>query len=1149
MALYLYPALFLLLSTLLIWLAAPALHLQGTPLLLFRIGVVLLGAATAFFVYWLWSRRAESGSPSRSATRSLEFTALLREAEQRLAGSHGVGVSPSLHTIPLLYILGSSNSAKTTMILKSGLDPELLAGQAYQDEVIASTRVVNLWYAQGALLVDAGEALAPGTPHWRSLANVLVRRTRPKLLRSVFGVTRPLRAAVVCVSSESFFGVNAAEASAALGRETNAVLRQIADHLGAELPVHVLLTKLDRVPGFAEYTRNLNNAEASERLGVLLPSGILTQGVYAEHASAVLSSALDKLFFSLTEFRLEVLGREAASDHIPLIYQFPRELQKLRSNLASYLVELARPSHLNVNPSLRGLFCVGVRAQIIEQAISAPAAVPGRVLSKGAATGILSLQQIEIAEASTALPQSVSRRIAQWCFLPRIFPDVFLAQQERKLTNSSSVRVSLLRRGLLIATSSLLLAWGICLTISYRNNARMEGVIRAAAASLPATAAPVSLASSVQLGELDQLRLALLELEQFNRDGAPLMSRWGLYYGDSLIGPARQLYLERFHWLLLASTQENMQRALTSLPAIAPADADYRAVYSPLRAYLITTSYHQFSTSAFLAPVLEKFWLNGQHTESDRQLQLADQQFRFYGEELRAAQLYDQSPDLTAITRARSYLNSFGSLDRIYQNILAAASQGSPAIDFNHMFPGSVATVIESHVVPGAFSRAGFVFVQRAVEHPDQYFTGETWVLGEQVAASTQGQALGQKLGARYLSDFKEQWLQYLRSATVVRYRSLADAHQKLQSLSSPNSALLALVATASSNTAVAGDLVAHEFQPAQALVPPTVKDRLIGSGNTVYVNGLIGLSGAVSQFTQDVSAPNNPSAAQPVIAAAISAHAAVSQTAQAFDINTQAHVEQTLTKLMQEPITSVEDAIRGAAPEQINLAGRAFCSNLAPILAKFPFDRKATLEATPAEVTNALKPATGLLWQFYEASLKPQLVQQGDRWVASPLAVLKPTSQFIEFFNRAAALSNALFANGAATPTLNFTAHIPPSPGIQGVTLALDAQRLSGSDVSTQFTWSAQTAQQAQLIASYGSNNLPLQFSGNWSLFHLVDRGRVEQTATPVRLAYPLEISGTPIIVNGTPLTERIEISGPAASILVPGSLAGLHCVAQVAQ
>ena len=52
---------------------------------------------------------------------------------------------------------------------------------------------------------------------------------------------------------------------------------------------------------------------------------------------------------------------------------FPRELRKLRNNLASYLVELARPSHLNANPYLRGFYFTGVRAHMVEQMVSAPA--------------------------------------------------------------------------------------------------------------------------------------------------------------------------------------------------------------------------------------------------------------------------------------------------------------------------------------------------------------------------------------------------------------------------------------------------------------------------------------------------------------------------------------------------------------------------------------------------------------------------------------------------------------------------------------------------------------------------------------------------------------------------------------------------------
>jgi type VI secretion system protein ImpL len=1141
---YVYPGLFLIVSIVLSWLAGPMLQLEGLQLVMVRTVILLLGAIAAFCVYWFWSRQATTQDPAASAVGNhSELTSLLQAAERRLGGAQRKG-RHSLQNLPLLYVLGAANSAKTSVILKSGLDPELLAGQAYQGDTVIPTRGANLWYAQDALLVDAGEALRPGSTLW----STLVRRTRYRLLPSVLGAKRPLRAAVVCVSCESFFGAHAAEAAVALGRDTNATLRRIASSLGAELPVYVVLTKLDRVPGFAEYMRHLNSEEASERLGILLPRDSFADGPYAERASATLGDALDRLFFSLGEFRLEVLMRASTADQVPLVYQFPRELQKLRDTLTNYLVELVRPSHLNANPSLRGFYCVGLRAQVIEQAISAPAAMPRGAQNAADATGILSLRRIEAAGAGVETPQNVSRRVAQWCFLPRLFPDVFLASQERSATALSSARVSLVRRVALCTVSALLFGCVVGMTLSYRNNARMEDAIREAATSLPASGSTVVLAPESQLTNLDHLRLALLQLEQFDRDGAPLMYRWGLYRGDSLLAVTRRLYFERFRYLLLASTQANLRTSLGALPGTAPANADYLAAYHPLRAYLITTSSHQYSTEAFLAPVLSHFWLNGQHTESDRQAQLADQQFRFFANELRAAPLYDIAPDIPVVTHARGYLNSFGSFDRVYQNVLEAANQTSPAIDFNHLFPGSAATIVETHIVPGAFSRAGFMFMQRAMQHPEQYFAGEPWVLGDQASISAQGETLAQMLQTRYLSDFREQWLLYLRSASVVRYRNLSDARQKLQSLSAPTSALLALISTASTNTAAAGGALAHEFQPAQQLVPANLTDRLIAPGNTTYVNGLIGLQGAVSQYSQDPSSANNPTAAQPVIAAAVSAHAAVSQTAQAFDIDPSEHVGDTITKLMQEPITSVEDAIRGAAPEQVNLAGRAFCASFAPMLSKFPFDRNASVEATPAEVTAALKPATGALWQFYEANLKSLVVQQGGHWAAAPTAALKPTAQFLQFFNRAAALSDALFANGAITPTLSLTAHLPPSPGIQSVTLELDAQRLSGSDVTKPFNWSAQNSQQAQLIASYGSNNLPLKFSGNWSLFHLVDRGRVEQAGNPLRLAYPLEIAGTPIVVNGTALTERIELSGPAAGILAPGSLSGLHCVAQVA-
>jgi type VI secretion system protein ImpL len=85
-----------------------------------------------------------------------------------------------------------------------------------------------------------------------------------------------------------------------------------------------------------------------------------------------------------------------------------------------------------------------------------------------------------------------------------------------------------------------------------------------------------------------------------------------------------------------------------------------------------------------------------------------------------------------------------------------------------------------------------------------------------------------------------------------------------------------------------------------------------------------------------------------------------------------------------------------------------------------------------------------------------------------------------------------------------------------------------------------------AQVTVNYSGGSLPLTFNGTWALFHLIDKGKVEQPGNPVRLAYPLEIAGAPVSVEGSPLVVRIELSGANAGLLMPGGLA-MRCISEV--
>ena len=1150
---YVLSSLVLLIGLFLAWFTGAVLHLTGTSLLLSRILFVLIGIGGAALILWLnqrTTRKANNAATPTSPTNTNDLDTLLRDASAKLAAAQRTGPK-SFDTLPLLYVLGDDNSGKTTTILKSSLDPELLAGQIYRDQQIIPTTVANFFYSQQCALVEAGSAVRPGSGGDPRLWARIIRRTRPRAYRSLFGKAAPIRAAVVCISAEAFLGAAASETVLASARATNQQLRDLSQQLGIEVPVYVILTKLDRVPNFNEFVRNLSTEEATQVFGISLPRAGATAGLYADQAAKDIGTAVDKLAFSLAEFRLDLLPRESDQTRLPGIYEFPRELRKLRNNITAYLVELARPSHLNTNPYLRGFYFTGVRAAMVDQLVTAPAAAPQAAQANAGATQIFSLHQQQAA-AAQPIPQVVTQKVAQWSFLPRIFPEVILGDRSALANTSKTGRANLFRRILYGTAAALIFAYLILLAVSYGNNSALEKQITGAASALPYTSIPQGqLASERDLVSLDQLRAAIVQLEDYQTNGAPLMYRWGIYHGDQLLSGARTTYFDRFRRQLLTNTQSNLVAYLSALPATPTPDASYDAAYAPLRAYLITTANPDKSTPEFLSPVLMQYWQGSLTPSSDQQKQLARRQFDFYANELRMAAPYSIAPVMPAVTHARSYLSNFGGFERIYQSMLTAAGKSNPAIDFNRAYPHSAETVVEPHIVPGAFTRSGFAFIEDAIKHPDRYFSGEAWVLGDQAPPSLDRATLTQQLATRYTTDFLTQWRTFLQSASVVRYRNLQDASAKLTTLAGNNSPLLALIYTVSHNTAVADPQIANTFQPAQSLVPPESIDRFISPGNTPYVTGLLGLQGSVAQVAQNPAGAADPAAATPIITAATAAHMAARQTAQAFRIDPQGHTDARVLALMEDPITSTEALVRGLGPAQANAGGKSFCSAFNQTLSKFPFNPSASVQASPAEVAALLQPGTGSLWQFYNANLKTLLIPTGAQYGPAPNPPMQVTPAFTRFFNRLVALSNDFFPAGATAPTLNFTLRNIPAKGIQGAALTIDGQQLNVSSASKQFTWNSQTAHQAQLNASYaGASNLPLlQMQGTWAVFQLIDKAHVQRTPGGALLGFPLEVSGTPITFEGTPLVVQFELSGPGADILTPGNLTNLRCVSEVAR
>src|ERR1017187_9513236 len=554
------------------------------PVIYLAFGFLLVALIALVVVYFVLQRKkakaaataADTADPGAAGTD--EIDALVREAERRLAASRQ---GDRLGSLPVFLLAGDTGSTKTSVMVNAGLEPELLAGLVYRDNNMVPTRTANIWFSRRTIFVEAGGKLPAEPAKWGRL----IRKLQPRA-----GVAsqsaQAARAVLVCYDAETFTRPGAQEAATAAARNLRTRLGEMSQAFGINLPVYVLFTKMDRLPFFTEYVRNLSNDEAAQVVGATLP--LLTgrsEGVYAEEETARLTGTFERLFRSLADARPEFLARETDSRNLPATYEFPREFRKIRPAVVQFLVDLCRPSQLSVGPMLRGFYFTGVRPIIVNEAAPVAAAAPQSQAGYGSAAGATGIFKAGgQAQAAQAPPPQVggTRKVPQWLFLSHLFTDVLLSDRAAMGASGSSTRTSFARRVLFLAAAVLCLALSILFTVSFFKNHGLEARVRTAAQGSAAPAvAGANLAPVDSLRKLEALRQSFETLRQYRNEGAPLFYRMGLYVGNDLYPEAKRIYFERFRQLLVAQTQTGIVQGLSGLPATP--GPEYSPTYDALK--------------------------------------------------------------------------------------------------------------------------------------------------------------------------------------------------------------------------------------------------------------------------------------------------------------------------------------------------------------------------------------------------------------------------------------------------------------------------------------------------------------------------------------------------------------------------------------
>jgi type VI secretion system protein ImpL len=458
--------------------------------------------------------------------------------------------------------------------------------------------------------------------------------------------------------------------------------------------------------------------------------------------------------------------------------------------------------------------------------------------------------------------------------------------------------------------------------------------------------------------------------------------------------------------------------------------------------------------------------------------------------------------------------------------------------------------LVDPYEVPYAFTADGWRAVRDSLRRSDRDFQTADWVLGEQARLDIDRAQLESEVWSLYWADYVRHWRAFLDSATLVRFTGVQDAAQKLKTLTDNPSPLLQLLALASQNTAVESPIVKQAFQPVHLVMPPALKDRYVDSSNKAYMDALIGLSGIVQQAATTRSGEAD-GLVGPTLESTRSAAGVVRQLAQQFHTTPEAvPVGQAVRRLLEEPVSRVERMIVRMPAAAANARGASLCQRFAALKRKYPFSgNPGGPEATLDEVAGFFQPGSGALWQAYDQAWRNLLVQQGSAYAPAAGGSVTPTRAFVEFFNRAADFSAAVWPEGAAEATLGFRLRLRPTVAFPSATLNVDGRPYSftQTDVASRtITWTGAGVSEVRLLVGIGrpGREVPvLEYGGTWALFKLFQRAQWRADGQRHILEWRVQVPQHP-----TPITLEGELTfNRAQPVLRAQWLERMTCVSQV--
>lgn len=729
-----------------------------------------------------------------------------------------------LDLLPWYMVMGTEKAGKTSVILASGQSFPIPEQLHQVGKPAPQTRNCEFWFANDAVYIDtSGKYISEQTqyqPEWQAMLKAL-KKHRP---------VKALNGAIVTFSAADILGSSKADLFE-LAANLRARIDELRQTLGVRFPVYVLLTKLDQLPGFAEYFRILTEQEREQIWGVTFP--------YGEANTASVSKLHDQIKeeFLLLEKIIErdmIVRQQEEYDNRDRkkMYALPQDFHLLASQVAEVVQNIFFASRYDEAHSytlLRGVYFTSSLQPVDFNLLNNQTIVRkwfNYVENK-----------VPAVMANLAKPQSEGDFLVsdvsygRQYFLKQLFSDVIVKDKDLaryNLANASKFRLQrLLGHTLCIVLAVVLLNGFIN---SYHHNSDYLDTVEGKAAVLGTEVTRFNRASNESplpqlvasshyslLPRLLKLSQTLPEYESLDLLNPPFSWRYGLYTGKVVKTSSDSLYQYFLERSLLPQIEHQVAQALQE----AVDSGNPEQTYNQLKLYLMVYGQGKFDRK-YVIDNITLLWENTGKLQpyQDSSIFTAHLNNLFASPEWRR---FGQKIDDTLVKYARTLLGRDDLANRLYQRIKSDVVLDVPndlrLSDMAKSRSGELFTLIDENgesAIPGLYTRDGYYEAFKKKMDVDLILMQreDAWVLGKAESDSaslpkfklseTEGivNPVQQQILALYLDDYTRHWQSFLsniRIKTDILPQSYGNAGIKgdiymLRTLSAPDSPLANLI-------------------------------------------------------------------------------------------------------------------------------------------------------------------------------------------------------------------------------------------------------------------------------------------------------------------------------------------------------------------